>query len=809
MPWRKKLPVLSPAEVEANKEFWEAFNKKAAADTPQRVAARQLAAQRASANTLLRTASEQRYRAFVGVSGPGATPAPSAPSGDAAVINIDEELALQLQVEEDGADGPRPATAGTDTANDGAIAESMQYQEYEAGASAPRIARRPSWAPVGRAMELFVNDELHQCWLAAVLQLLLYLRSIDDTFRTGSEAIAKVLYDDSGPERLAPAALLERIGALLVEGKYMADDLTSMQDSSELFLILASATLRLGGSLPVNAPENATFDALRGGLGAALAFDLGRTLTLVKILDRCTEGHAKDGTRKSAVVWSLPLCVPEPDADSDAAVGCSVAGLIEQMAIGVEDFKCGECYCKDHPVVTDCKRCVWQSYTSKSDLQYSPATGAPPRLLHVEIIRGSGKGGEKLLTFVDLDGAIFVPFRLADGTVRYHEYNPVAVLAHVGDTEEAGHNLLFTLENRMDSSDGETVTFVWARFDDAIRGSRPEPQGHSLAEVMVGEIGLGAQANAVVYLISPVEAAGGLAAPVRSDSPPAESDDSFSSSSAAVQPSSPTAESAPPSAPATPSAAPTATASATASPQHESPQEVRLAFHMQRTHTHAHTGNTGTTSTLSPTRTHAHAQHSTHTHTHIHPHTHARTHTHTHTPVHTRTRTHAHAHAHGHTHGHARQQACADPHPPCCRVQTDMPDTPANDASADAGAQEGSAAEKVRTHTHTHAYARTLTWHTHIRHTHTHAPTRTHNHAHSEEVWNHAHTRTHTHAQPHTRSTHARTHTHTLWHAHTHTLWHTHAHRHTHTHKKRAHTHTPVLLSAGHRRCRHARHACG
>jgi hypothetical protein len=420
-------------------------------------------------------------------------------------------------------------------------------------------------------MEFFVNDpKLHQCWLAVVLQLLLYLRSINDTLRTGSVDIAKELYDASGPERLAPAALLKWIGALLVEGKYMADDLTSMQDSSELFLNLASATLR-GGSLPENA------DALRGGLGAALAFDLGRRLTIVKSLDGCKKCHAKEQTRKSDVAWSLQLNVPKPDPRAAVGFKFSVAGLIEQkLEIAVEEFKCGDCYCTDHSVETDCDRCVKQSYTSMCDLRCSPATGVPPALLHVELVRGVGEGGARLLTFVDLDGPILVPFRHADDAVRYHEYIPVAVLAHVGEAEGAGHTLLYTFEERIDSSDGATWRHVWVRIDDLIRGSEPEPVGPSLRAAMVCGIGLGAQANALVYRLSPVDGAAEGAAQVRSDSPPAESDDS--SSSAAVLPHSPNAASAPTSAPATPSAAPTATASATASPQHESPQEVRSAF---------------------------------------------------------------------------------------------------------------------------------------------------------------------------------------------------------------------------------------
>jgi hypothetical protein len=426
-------------------------------------------------------------------------------------------------------------------------------------------------------MEFFVNDPtLHQCWLAVVLQLLLYLRSINDTLRTGSVDIAKELYDASGPERLAPAALLKWIGALLVEGKYMADQLHLMQDSSELFLNLASATL-LDESLPLNAsglPVSA--DALRGGLGAALAFDLGRTLTLVMSLDGCKR-HAKDTTRKSAVAWSLQLNVPKPDPRAAVGFKFSVAGLIEQLLeIAVEEFKCGLCYCTDHPVETDCDRCVKQSYTSMCDLRCSPATGVPPALLHVELVRGVGEGGARLLTFVDLDGPILVPFRHADDAVRYHEYIPVAVLAHVGEAEGAGHTLLYTFEERIDSSDGATWRHVWVRIDDLIRGSEPEPVGPSLRAAMVCGIGLGAQANALVYRLSPVERAAEGAAQVRSDSPPAESDDS--SSSAAVLPHSPNAASAPTSAPATPSAAPTATASATASPQHESPQEVRSAF---------------------------------------------------------------------------------------------------------------------------------------------------------------------------------------------------------------------------------------
>ena len=167
------------------------------------------------------------------------------------------------------------------------------------------------------------------------------------------------------------------------------------------------------------------------------------------------------------------------------------------------------------------------------------------------------------------------------------------MLAHVGDTEGAGHNLLYVREERVVRSDGATLTDVWVRIDDAVRRSEPEPQGRSLNEAKDDGTGLGSLANALVYLRRPVEGAAECATPVRSDSPTAGS----AASSAAVLPDSPTAEPepAPTSAPATPSAAPTATASATASPQHESPQEVRLAFHTHaHTHTHARTHDTHT-----------------------------------------------------------------------------------------------------------------------------------------------------------------------------------------------------------------------
>ena len=78
---------------------WEAGATagKVLAAQPERVAAKQLAAQRASADELLHEVLGRKFRRVFGASGPGATPAPSAPpNGDAAVVDIDEELAWQL-----------------------------------------------------------------------------------------------------------------------------------------------------------------------------------------------------------------------------------------------------------------------------------------------------------------------------------------------------------------------------------------------------------------------------------------------------------------------------------------------------------------------------------------------------------------------------------------------------------------------------------------------------------------------------------------------------------------------------------------
>ena len=671
MPPKKGKVVMTPAQFAARKAYWDNMftnaTSKALADAPAKAAAKQLAAQRALADKLLHEAIGRKFRGF-GVGGPDATSAAAAggsspggvaesfaasggsEAGDgeerrkqlaaAQVAEIQEQLALGSALyldsdddpmtihpeddddDGDGYDDDDDGGYGGDDGGDGAFAETMQLEEYrdEDRASAHQPAPKPTWSLVGRVPERFRNAN-DSCWLAVLLQLLLYLRSIDDTLRTGSVAIAEALYD-FGAGRLSPADLLTWIRACLVEGGYMAAPIggATQYDTSELLLNLVSGNVA-GGSL-------LSGDTLAGGLGAAFKFNFGCVLSICKSLDFCSKGHVKDGARKSHDVWTLPLCVPPEDAAADG--GCSVAKLIEQkLDYRVETYKCAHCYCKEHAEKVKCSQCVWQSYTEKWDLRNSTATGAAPALFLLSINRGYGDDGAKLLTHVYLDETILVSFRDAEGNVRKHEYALVAVLVHVGDTEGAGHNLLYLLEKRMESSDGETLTGVWVRFDDTVRGSEPEPQRHPLNEAKVGGIRLGSLANAVVYRRKPVEGAAERATPVRADSPPAGS----AASSAAVLPNSPTAESDPTSAPATATA--TASASASASTRPESPPEVRLAFPEPpiwcTAHWHAR---------LDCPTPHAHT-HDPHTHTHdkrAHARTPARTHPpppHAHTLAHT------------------------------------------------------------------------------------------------------------------------------------------------------------------------------
>ena len=206
----------SAEELRANKAFYVNWRATPAKKPPESAETEQ-AARVASAGQKLRAAAARSFEVRASVVRPGATPAPSAPSGDAArPMDVDAELA----VDEAGADGPRPrpATADTHTADDGHLAEVLQFRLYEDGAPVEGPAPRPTWQVVGRESERFENDvRQQQCWLAVALQLLLYLRSINDTLRTGSEAIVEALYE-SGPGRLSPEGLLQWIHHWLVDG---------------------------------------------------------------------------------------------------------------------------------------------------------------------------------------------------------------------------------------------------------------------------------------------------------------------------------------------------------------------------------------------------------------------------------------------------------------------------------------------------------------------------------------------------------------------------------------------------------------
>jgi hypothetical protein len=498
---------------------------------PERVAAKQLAAQRASADKLLHEVSGRKFRRVFGASGRGATSA----AEEERPIDAPESTAEAAARDGEG-----------DSDDDDRIYDDS-HGEWDDGWSCSE-----TW-PVPRYWNIRGS-----CWLAVSVQLLLCCANLNPIYTIGGPpSLVGLVYKAAGAD---PTADLVQLRALLVAAEVMpAVEVDGQQDATRC--LLAMLNLAPGGG------------GLRRGLGdlsglaAACAFQVWKEYTSVDA--PCV--HRPDcGVRYAVVDLILPVAV---STGGVVTVEALIADFLRPSgASEVDTWTCEQCKLvhKYQPTFS-----IGPAFAPALAPDPNAAPAAPP-LLFVEFGRVTGVLGVKSMRAVDLAETIIVPITGADGVSRPVAYKLLWVLVHTAETSGAGHYVLFVL-----------VGGRWWSIDDLDRHSRPRPWP-SLGAVLFGDFTKFAVSQLVAaagYERIPAAAAAaepalrhGDSAAAATASPPTTAPATARSLDA------PTAAATPPSA-----AAATPTPTPTASAPAELASEVRSAFPSPHTCAHPHT----------------------------------------------------------------------------------------------------------------------------------------------------------------------------------------------------------------------------